>query len=509
MAYHTIIIKNCNFRNNTSWTISINNGIGHIEDCIIKDGYTRIDSSNYFSIKRNNIIGGGLSLNSSRGTIERNTIYNSPGGYVISINNSNSNQLGDNVRIINNLIFNNSGIGIKCQSSLKIKIINNTIVNNESGIQFFSSTNCEIINNIIRKAPNSTYLSLYVSSLDSSIIIENNNIKGRYIFESNIIDGDSGAGNIDFDPQFINPILASGPAAIIPNYDWSLLPSSKCINAGLTDTTGLNVGSLDLASNDRIYGSTIDMGAFESKTISPSQGNICNGDSLLLYTIALDTTPSTYQWNLNGIPLLGENNDTLSVNPFTTINKGVYSCDIHYSNDTVLGNYSEVNIDTIQPIILSQNTLLGNAVVGDSVVLYVETMNAETYQWHRDSVLISDESDSLLIFESLFSIDTGHVYYCVVSNGCGLIQTQNPIGIQSYDTSKKIKIYPNPTTNQLTIVSEKLFFNKVDIINITGKTVQSKKLNTSSINVSDLPQGIYFIKLFSEEKVFIKKFIKQ
>ena len=508
-AYHTTIIKNCIFQNNTSWTISINNSIGYIENCIINDGHIRIDSSNYFLIKRNNIIGGSLSLHSSRGIIERNKIYNSPAANVISINYSSSNQPGDNVRIINNLMFNNSGTGINCHLSSKINIINNTIVNTQSGIQFYSSTNCEIKNNIIRKYDYSTHLSLYANSPDSSLIIENNNIKGRYIFEYNLVDGNTGTGNIDVSPQFINPILAQGPQSILPNYDWSLLPASKCINAGTVDTTGLNIGSLDLDSNDRIYGSAIDMGAFESKAMSPFQGNICDGDSLLLYTTALDTSPSTYQWSLNGSPLLGENNDTLSINPFLATNEGLFSCNIYFSNDTILGYYSTVNIDSTQPIIISQNTLLGNSVIGDSVVLFVETMNTETYQWYRDSVLISDESDSLLIFPILFSMDTGHYYHCVVSNGCGSIQSDNIIGIESYNINDNIKIYPNPTTHQLTIESEKLTFNEIEVITITGLKVKSFQQNIKTINVSDLPTGIYFIKLFSEEKVFTKKFVKQ
>ena len=97
----------------------------------------------------------------------------------------------------------------------------------------------------------------------------------------------------------------------------------------------------------------------------------------------------------------------------------------------------------------------------------------------------------------------------VLSNGCGSIQSDNIIGIESYNINDNIKIYPNPTTHQLTIESEKLTFNEIEVITITGLKVKSFQQNIKTINVSDLPTGIYFIKLFSEEKVFTKKFVKQ
>ena len=110
-----------------------------------------------------------------------------------------------------------------------------------------------------------------------------------------------------------------------------------------------------------------------------------------------------------------------------------------------------------------------------------------------------------------FLIDTGN-FYCEISNGCGTIQSQEielVIGIESYSINDKIKIYPNPTSHQLIIESEELLFKKIDIINVTGKTIKSIKQNINIINVTDLSNGIYFIKVFTEEKTITKKFVKQ
>ena len=61
---------------------------------------------------------------------------------------------------------------------------------------------------------------------------------------------------------------------------------------------------------------------------------------------------------------------------------------------------------------------------------------------------------------------------------------------------ENIAIYPNPATTQITISSSSTF-QQFDIIALTGQTMLKGKLieNTTDIDVSTLPEGIYFIKL--------------
>ena len=70
-----------------------------------------------------------------------------------------------------------------------------------------------------------------------------------------------------------------------------------------------------------------------------------------------------------------------------------------------------------------------------------------------------------------------------------------------------ITIYPNPTSHQLTIDTE-LKLSKITIIDITGKIIMITKENKRTINVTNLSDGIYFIKLNTDQKTIIKKFVK-
>jgi hypothetical protein len=81
-------------------------------------------------------------------------------------------------------------------------------------------------------------------------------------------------------------------------------------------------------------------------------------------------------------------------------------------------------------------------------------------------------------------------------------------GLENDELSQKVAIYPNPASEQLTIVSDQTIHESI-IIDITGKAIKSIKENTKVINVDYLSSGIYFIKLITNEGTITKKFVKQ
>jgi len=76
--------------------------------------------------------------------------------------------------------------------------------------------------------------------------------------------------------------------------------------------------------------------------------------------------------------------------------------------------------------------------------------------------------------------------------------------------TKSIELFPNPSHNIISIKTDLLFdTNYYEIFNILGeKLIFGNNIN-SEINISDLDQGIYFIKLHQDGVVSIGKFIKE
>ncbi|MEC3908657.1 sulfatase-like hydrolase/transferase [Tamlana sp. 2201CG12-4] len=87
--------------------------------------------------------------------------------------------------------------------------------------------------------------------------------------------------------------------------------------------------------------------------------------------------------------------------------------------------------------------------------------------------------------------------------------TSATLSIKAPKTENKISIYPNPSTAIINITSE-IILDTYSIYSIQGKVFKEGALNKSksSIDISALSNGIYFIKLNAASGSFIKRIIK-
>ena len=74
--------------------------------------------------------------------------------------------------------------------------------------------------------------------------------------------------------------------------------------------------------------------------------------------------------------------------------------------------------------------------------------------------------------------------------------------------TEKILLYPNPTTGELRIECGELRIENVDIFDVFGRKLLSHFQNTT-IDISHLPVGVYFVKLYTESGEVIKKVLKE
>jgi hypothetical protein len=82
--------------------------------------------------------------------------------------------------------------------------------------------------------------------------------------------------------------------------------------------------------------------------------------------------------------------------------------------------------------------------------------------------------------------------------------------INDYSDYDGLNIYPNPASDKLTIKMKDELFNNIQILSVTGLVLLEQSIeNANIISVSELKQGIYFIKLYSNKnnKQLIKRLI--
>jgi hypothetical protein len=135
------------------------------------------------------------------------------------------------------------------------------------------------------------------------------------------------------------------------------------------------------------------------------------------------------------------------------------------------------------------------------------------------------------------SSTSGTRYLTVINNpdlkgdSCGLLQhsfellTSNVFGLPNFPNFRlgkaaepcitsveeaekdNIKIYPNPATSEINILynPEKLQHSTLIISDIQGKRVLQKALNDDKIDVSNFPNGLYFLQILNDNKVVFRE----
>lgn len=91
-----------------------------------------------------------------------------------------------------------------------------------------------------------------------------------------------------------------------------------------------------------------------------------------------------------------------------------------------------------------------------------------------------------------------------------LLQTVNLdiLSVDDFSLDNYVAVYPNPSSDFVTIQFKNSAKELIKIYNVNGRLIREKEVsNNQKINISELSQGIYFIRLNSHQAAY--KFIKQ
>ncbi len=156
----------------------------------------------------------------------------------------------------NNLVFNNGGGGIQMWANHRMDLVNNTVYHNGTTpelkwgqIGFERCRDVRLINNIIVAQPDRPLDTWMVGRPDKNTadIVRLNNL-----YWGGVNPHISGAGDIDADPQFVNP--GDDPAEA----DFRLRPDSPAIGAGIRDSL---TPLVDVFGQFRPSANEVDLGA--------------------------------------------------------------------------------------------------------------------------------------------------------------------------------------------------------------------------------------------------------
>jgi hypothetical protein len=85
-----------------------------------------------------------------------------------------------------------------------------------------------------------------------------------------------------------------------------------------------------------------------------------------------------------------------------------------------------------------------------------------------------------------------------------------PTGVEETDSQTSISVYPNPSNGKIQLTSNTQVENaQVEIYNVLGEKIFQTIINTASstIDISDKPNGVYFISITTEAEAFTQKIV--
>ncbi len=112
---------------------------------------------------------------------------------------------------------------------------------------------------------------------------------------------------------------------------------------------------------------------------------------------------------------------------------------------------------------------------------------------------------------SFYDSETGISTYPISSGGKGaMIFTGLPtLGINEFSNNEAFSLYPNPVKDVLSISTNIKQFD-IEIYDISGRLTQKKECNQeSSINISDINPGFFFVRVITSGSSYNYKMVKQ
>ena len=141
---------------------------------------------------------------------------------------------------------------------------------------------------------------------------------------------------------------------------------------------------------------------------------------------------------------------------------------------------------------------------GKAIVITNGGHTPYSYQWDK----LNEKTEIATVGKGVYKVTVIDAKGCKIN--ADLTVGAGTLGVNNLEISG-LSIYPNPTSGQVFISFNSISESKVELVDISGKVINSDSSNGSvnvSFDLSELSSGVYFIKIQNMDGVFIQKLMK-
>ncbi|MGB0931857.1 MAG: C25 family cysteine peptidase, partial [Chitinophagales bacterium] len=148
---------------------------------------------------------------------------------------------------------------------------------------------------------------------------------------------------------------------------------------------------------------------------------------------------------------------------------------------------------------------------GLETVFSTQTLASPAYEMVYDLTIPIEAVNTLEEYDLVVRINSVLEEDCNDNNSISLPAVQGSTSIKNVWEGAAIKMYPNPVNNELQIITSESEPVLLQLFDLQGKMLQRQflHLGKTALNMSNLPNGIYWVRLTGENGVWSEQIVKQ
>lgn len=230
--------------------------------------------------------------------------------------------------------------------------------------------------------------------------------------------------------------LSHAPGCTIKIGEWGIVRDARSKFCGQIDEVTLFSRALSPAEIQAIYAAR-SSGLCRTPTLLAQPQSQTNywGQRVVLSVQAVGERPVTYQWLMNGSPLAGETNASLTIDPAGAAHSGLYSVVVANPSGTVTSDPASLMLTPPQPPTFMTQPQSQTLALGDTLTFSPACSGTGPlfYQWRLNGNNIPGATNAILTLTNIQAVNGGSYSlvawssFGIVESGVALVRLQLPV----------------------------------------------------------------------------------